>query len=101
VARSDSVSRAVPAGDRFDRSLRGTPALGLPSIHGFGLVRRAHAVARPERMLRHGSRGRSAVEPTGIRPLDATDRLRAVPGSRDPDPLARSFADVATLLDQD
>ena len=98
--RNGSVFRAVTAGDRVDRSLRGAPALGLPSIRGFGLERSVHAARRPERMLRAEYRGRSAVAATGLRTLDAIDRLGAVPGSRDPDPLARSLADVATLLDR-
>jgi len=95
---SDSVFRAVTVGHRVDRSLRGTPAVGLSSIEGFGLAKPGRVGRRPEQMLRAGYRGASPVETTGIRTLDAIRRLGGVRGTRDPDRRGQHFTDAATLL---
>lgn len=97
--RSNSVFRAVTVGYRVDRSLRGTPAIGLPSIEDFELARQARVTRRPERMLRAEYRGRSDVATTGVRTLDAVEELAAVPGSRDSHRLAQTFSDVVNLFD--
>jgi uncharacterized protein (DUF1501 family) len=98
---SDSVFRAVTAAERVDRSLRGFDSLGVASIEEFGLGGISGRTHGLDALLRKEYGGFAAVETTGTHALDAVDRLGPVTGSNLANPVRRTFADVAALLDED
>jgi uncharacterized protein (DUF1501 family) len=92
---NDSLFRGVAMTGTVPMSLRGSNALGIQGIRGFGL----NAATRPIASLIHDQYGGSApVERTGIRALDASSRISTLTGSTAADPTTRAFADLAILL---
>jgi uncharacterized protein (DUF1501 family) len=98
---SDSVFRGLTVGDNVNTSLRGYPALGIGSINEFGLGGLTGTSSSLETLIRSQYGGTATVETTGIRALDSSTRLGTVSGSVATDPVARAFADLAILLDDD
>lgn len=98
TAPAESVFRGVTVGNNVTTSLRGYPALGIGAINEFGLGGLTDTDAGLAQLFRDEYFGSTAVEKTGVRALDATDRIGTISGSTAIDPLTRSFADIAILL---
>ncbi len=96
-----SPFRAMTLGNNVNASLRGYPALGLPSIQEFGLGGLSGVTAPFESTFRNSYGGNRAVEQFGRQALDAADEVSSLSGSSNADPDVKAFADIAVLLEAD
>jgi len=94
-AQGDSLFRGLTIGNLVNASLRGGPALGVPSINRFGLV---GAASRFSESIVNTYEGARPIEVTGQTSLAAIDQVAGVGGSNSTDPVAASFADAASLF---
>ena len=95
----DSLFRGLTSGNNVNLSLRGYPALGIADIAGFGLGGVSGFTSDFDRLTKGLYAGDQPAENVGTAALNAADEVTALGGSTNPDPVARAFEDIATLLD--
>ncbi|MDZ7733205.1 MAG: DUF1501 domain-containing protein [Acidimicrobiia bacterium] len=98
---TDTPFRALTLGDNVTKSLSGYPAIGVPAIQLFGLGGSSGATADLGTVFEQAYEGDRRIEEVGRQALEAVQQVDELPASDDPDPVARAFADTATLLEAD
>lgn len=97
----DADFRGVTVANNVDLSMAGYPALGVGQVNTFGLGGHSDTTVGLDGLLRSQYGGTAPVEATGVRALDAAALVTSLSGSNNADPVARTFADAAVLLDAD
>ncbi|MGK2930502.1 MAG: DUF1501 domain-containing protein [Acidimicrobiales bacterium] len=97
-ASDTAVLRALTVGANVDRSLAGFPAVGMASIQQFGLGSGADEAALVK-ILRRTHGGDSTADQVGRQALTVAGAIGGLPASTADDETRRTFADVATILD--
>lgn len=94
-AEGDSLFRGLTMGNLVNASLRGGPALNVPSVQTFGLV---PSTATYESGISQTYGGEDPIDVTGQTALEAIGQVAGVAGSTNGNKYTQAFEDAAALF---